>query len=160
MALQYVQSRQQKRGNSILGTLGTLATLGGTAFGVPWLSALGTFFGGANTLMNGGGSGSSGSVAQETGSALGTVLSGLKDIWTKPTDNNIAKTQEKQAADKIQSIGEKSGTAKTSSWPPYGQDYVDSNGIRWEWDKKGGCFGTGGWREYSLFNPLYDWFRG
>ena len=161
MALQYVQPRQQQRkSNSILGTLGTLATLGGMAFGVPWLSALGTVSSGADALINGGGGSSSGSVAQETGGALGTVLNGLKDVWEKPTDNNIAKTQEQQAADKIQSIGEKSGTAKTSSWPPYGQDYVDSNGIRWEWDKKGGCFGTGGWREYSPFNPLYDWFRG
>ena len=125
MALQYVQSRQQKRGNSILGTLGTLATLGGMAFGVPWLSALGTVSSGADALINGGGGSSSGSVAQETGGALGTVLNGLKDIWTKPTDNNIAKTQEQQAADKIQSIGEKSGTAKTSSWPSlYGQDYI------------------------------------
>ena len=160
MALTTMQAPQGQKKRSTLGTLGILAGLGGAAFGVPLLTTLGTAMSGADALINGGSGGDTGSVAKQTGGALNDVLSGLKDVWLKPTDNNIAKTKEQQAADKIQSIGEKSGTAKTSSWPPYGQDYVDSNGIKWEWDKKGGCFGTGGWREYSPFNPLYDWFRG
>ena len=169
MALQYVQSRQPQRRNSILGTIGTLATLGGIATGSPFLSALGTFSSGTDALLNGGGGGNSGNVIKETGGALGNVLNGLKDIWQKPTDNNIAKTPVQQAKDKMQRIVDKTGakdtsssvgassTNTTSSLP---HSYTDSNGNLWEWYNKGGCFGTGGYRPYSPFNSLYDWFRG
>ena len=105
MALQYVQPRQQqKKSNSFLSTLGTLATLGGIVTGSPFLGALGTFSSGADALINGGSSGNSGNVIKETGGALGNVLNGLKDIWPSITDNNIAKTQEQQATDKMQKI--------------------------------------------------------
>ena len=172
MALQYVQSRQPQRRNSILGTIGTLATLGGIATGSPFLSALGTFSSGTDALLNGGGGGNSGNVIKETGGALGNVLNGLKDIWQKPTDNNIAKTPVQQATDKMKKIAEKTGETDASSsvrasstnTPEFiknlGKDYTDSNGNLWEWDPKGGCFGTGGHRPYSPFNSLYDWFRG
>ena len=46
---------QVNGGKGILGTLGTLASLGGAAFGVPMLTTLGTGMTGIDTLMNGGG---------------------------------------------------------------------------------------------------------
>ncbi len=114
-------------------------------------------------MINGGSSGNSGNVIKETGGALGNVLNGLKDIWPSITDNNIAKTQEQQATDKMHKIAEKTGES-TANTPEFiknlGKDYTDSNGNLWEWDPKGGCFGIGGHMPYSPFNSLYDWFRG
>lgn len=137
MALQYLQSQQrQKKGNSFLGTLGTLATLGGMATGIPWLSALGTFSSGADALINGGSGGNSASVAKQTGGALGNVLSGLKDIWPSITDNNIAKTEEQQATDKMQRIAEKTGASTANpewDWSPFssaGSSWI-TGGPRW-----------------------------
>ena len=172
MALQYVQSRQPQRRNSILGTIGTLATLGGMATGLPWLGALGTFASGTDALINGGGSGNSGNVVKETGGALNELLKGLKDAPSSITDNNIAKTPVQQATDKMKKIAEKTGETDASSsvrasstnTPEFiknlGKDYTDSNGNLWEWYNKGGCFGTGGHRPYSPFNSVWDIFRG
>ena len=129
MALQYVQSRQPQRRNSILGTIGTLATLGGMATGIPWLGALGTFASGTDALINGGGSGNSGNVVKETGGALGNVLNGLKDIWPSITDNNIAKTQEQQATDKMQKIAEKTGESTAN--PELDGSFIPSVGSSW-----------------------------
>ena len=82
--------------NNTLGILGTLANIGGTAFGVPWLGALGTGMQGMNAMMNGD---SSMKTVQDTAGALSEVLSNLKDIWKNP-----AKTDEQAIKDKVQDM--------------------------------------------------------
>ena len=82
--------------NNTLGILGTLANIGGTAFGVPWLGALGTGMQGMNAMMNGD---SSMKTGQDTAGALSEVLSNLKDIWKNP-----AKTDEQAIKDKVQDM--------------------------------------------------------
>ena len=49
MAVQVIRND----GMGPLGMLGTLGALGGTAFGVPWLTALGMGMSGADSLMRG-----------------------------------------------------------------------------------------------------------
>ena len=96
MSLQYIQPQQtQQKSSGILGTLGMLATLGGTALGMPWLSTLGMGMSGVDSLMNGGGS-STGSTqaAVKTGGALGELLKGIKTgTWENPADGNPASGQ-------------------------------------------------------------------
>lgn len=105
MSLTYVQAPQQQRSGGILGTLGTLATLGGTAFGVPWLGLLGTGMTAADTLINGGSSGGGGYEAtSKATSDFGKVLKQLKDMWFKPSDNNVAKSAAKQASEFAQKV--------------------------------------------------------
>ena len=82
--------------NNTLGMLGTLASIGGAAFGVPWLGALGTGMQGMNSMMNGD---SSMKTGQDTAGALSEVLSNLKDIWKNP-----AKTDEQAIKDKVQDM--------------------------------------------------------
>ena len=109
MSVTYVPS-QQKKSNGILSGLGMLATLGGTLTGQPWLSALGTAAHGANAMMNG--NDTSMDTAEKTSGALNEVLTGLKSVWSKPTDNNPAKSEAKNAADKIsEALGTNSSTS-------------------------------------------------
>ena len=82
--------------NNTLGILGTLANIGGTAFGVPWLGALGTGMQGMNAMMNGD---SSMGTATATSGAMNEILNGLKDIWKNP-----AKTDEQAIKDKVQDM--------------------------------------------------------
>ena len=87
MAVQYIQSK----GSGILGTLGTLASLGGAVLGMPWLSTLGMGMSGVDSLMNG----NSGSQAlTQTGGALSELLKGMKtSSWENPADGNIGSGQ-------------------------------------------------------------------
>ena len=101
--------QQQKKSNGILSGLGMLATIGGTLTGQPWLSALGMAANGANAMMNGD---SSTDTVTKTSGALNEVLTGLKSVWSKPTDNNPAKSEAKNTADKItEALGTNSGTS-------------------------------------------------
>ena len=101
--------QQQKKSNGILSGLGMLATLGGTLTGQPWLSALGMAANGANAMMNGD---SSTDTVTKTSGALNEVLTGLKSVWSKPTDNNPAKSEAKNTTDKInEALGTNSGTS-------------------------------------------------
>lgn len=96
MSLQYIQPQQtQQRSGGILGTLGMLATLGGTALGMPWLSTLGMGMSGVDSLMNGGGSSAGGTqAAKQTGGALSELLKGIKTgTWENPADGNPASGQ-------------------------------------------------------------------
>lgn len=76
----------QNGGSGILGTLGTLASLGGAMFGVPLLTTLGTGMSGIDAMMNGGGN--AGTITQ-TGGALSDLLKTMSG-WSKPTDGNVA----------------------------------------------------------------------
>ncbi len=98
MSVTVTQPRQGQRKNGILGTLGMLASLGGAAFGVPWLGALGMGMQGANAMLNGD---SSMSTAQAATGAMNDVVNGLKDIWKNPSEGNIAKTEQQQAEEKL-----------------------------------------------------------
>ena len=114
--------QQQKKSNGILSGLGMLATLGGTLTGQPWLSALGMAAHGANAMMNG--NDTSMDTAEKTSGALNEVLTGLKSVWSKPTDNNPAKSEAKNAADKInKTLGTNSGTPIADVANSIGQDY-------------------------------------
>ena len=85
-----------KKQNNTLGMLGTLASIGGTAFGVPWLGALGTGMQGMNAMMNGD---SSATTSGATAGALNEILNGLKDVWKNP-----AKTEAQAIKDKVQDM--------------------------------------------------------
>ena len=151
-----VQQQQQKKSNGILGTLGTIATLGGTLTGQPWLSALGMGMQGANAMMNGD---TSTDTATKTSGALNEVLSGLKDIWSTPTDDNPAKSEAKNAMDKLKKIANKassgSGTPIADVSNTIGQAEVPINTGQ-SWDTNGGCWGTGGYRNpYFWENPSF-----
>ena len=78
MAVQYV-----KENNNFLGALGGLATLGGMLTGQPWLSALGTGLGAANSIMNG-------NATQGDVQSLGDILKNIIS-WKNPASGNIAK---------------------------------------------------------------------
>ena len=151
--------------NNTLGMLGLLASIGGTAFGMPWLGALGMGMQGINAMMNGD---SSMSTAQKATGGINDLITGLKDVWKNPSEGNIAKTEQQQAADKIAdtlgkssggNIGSTSAGTASTSWPSWGQDYTDASGNRWEWYDKGGCFGTGGYRAYNPWNYVWDVLR-
>ena len=98
MSVQYVQGG----GSGILGTLGTLASLGGTMFGVPMLTTLGTGMTGIDTLMNGGGDANT---IDKTGGALHDLIATL---WKKPTDGNIA-SKAGTIADAAKKVGQREG---------------------------------------------------
>ena len=53
MALSILPRQQQQKQNGILGTLGTLASLGGTLTGQPWLTTLGMGMRGLDGVLNG-----------------------------------------------------------------------------------------------------------
>lgn len=80
MAVTYV------KGNSPLGSLGSLGIAVGTLTGQPWLTALGTGMSAANSMINGNGN----SAAQ----SIGAFQDALKGIlgWTNPAHGNIAKS--------------------------------------------------------------------
>ena len=88
--------RPQKKSNSTLSTLGTLASIGGMVTGQPWLSAMGMGMQGANAMMNGD---TSMQTATTTSGAMSEVLSSLKDIWKNP-----AKTDAQAIKDKVQDM--------------------------------------------------------
>ena len=88
--------RPQKKSNSTLSTLGTLASIGGMVTGQPWLSTLGMGMQGANAIMNGD---TNMQTATTTSGAMSEVLNGLKDIWKNP-----AKTDEQAIKDKVQDM--------------------------------------------------------
>ena len=138
----------QKKSNNTLGMLGTIASIGGAAFGVPWLGALGAGMQGLNTMKNGD---SSMQTATATGGAMNEILNCLKDGWMNP-----AKTDAKAIKDKVQ---EMTDTELANKWqvPPYGHNYTDKDGNIWIWDKNGGCFGTGGYRAPNFYEDTRFW---
>ena len=115
MSLRAIQPQQaQRKSGGILGTLGALASLGGMAFGVPWLGALGMGMQGVDNILNGG---SSMGTAQAATGAMNTVVNGLKDIWNNPSEGNIAKTEQQQAEEKIAKAVDNASTA--NGWDRY-----------------------------------------
>ena len=109
--------RPQKKSNSTLSTLGTLASIGGMVTGQPWLSAMGMGMQGANAMMNGD---TSMQTATTTSGAMSEVLSSLKDIWKNP-----AKTDAQAVKDKMQEMTDEElankwsrylGTAGYNGW--------------------------------------------
>lgn len=129
----------QSKGGGILGTLGTLATLGGAAFGVPWLGAVGTGMKAADTLMNGNSSYSD--QAQATGD-LGEVLNGVLNSLglAKLSDNNIAKSAEEQAKEKIRTIVSNATNAAKRITPP-----LTDTELAAKWGNSNGYYTTPGW---------------
>ena len=117
MAVTTVQKK-----NNTLGLLGTLASIGGATFGVPWLGALGTGMQGMNAMMNGN---SSLQTGQATAGALNEILNGLKNGWENP-----AKTTAQAVKDKVQ---EMTDTELANRWAglPYGSyGWPPRNGLR------------------------------
>ncbi len=117
MAVTTVQKK-----NNTLGMLGTLASIGGAAFGVPWLGALGTGMQGMNAMMNGN---SSLQTGQATAGALNEILNGLKNGWENP-----AKTTAQAVKDKVQ---EMTDTELANRWAglPYGSyGWQPRNGLQ------------------------------
>ena len=117
MAVTTVQKK-----NNTLGMLGTLASIGGAAFGVPWLGALGTGMQGMNAMMNGN---SSMQTGQATAGALNEILNGLKNGWENP-----AKTTAQAVKDKVQ---EMTDTELANRWAglPYGSyGWPPRNGLQ------------------------------
>ena len=112
-----IKTLERKKDNT-LGMLGTLASIGGAVFGVPWLGALGTGLQGYNAMRNGD---SSMQTGQATSGAMSELLSGLKDAWNgwkNPAEGNIAKTAAQNATDKAQELlGTDAELAK--KWYPY-----------------------------------------
>ena len=137
MSLTYVKApQQQQQSSGILGTLGTLATLGGMVTGQPWLGMLGTGLGAADTLINGRSSGGGGSAntASATGD-LGKLLKQLKDnIWVNPSDNNVAKSEEKQAKEAAGKIVNEGNSKSSNSASISGSDaiYTDFDGKQYK----------------------------
>ena len=93
---------QTKESNGLLSALGAIGTIGGAAFGVPWLSALGM---GAN-MMNGGGttggmSGGLGNLLMPAAKDLLNKISG----WTNPASGSMVDTSKaiKDIANKVMS---------------------------------------------------------
>ena len=154
MSVTYVPP-QQKKSNGILSGLGMLATLGGTLTGQPWLSALGTAAHGANAMMNG--NDTSMDTAEKTSGALNEVLTGLKSVLSKPTDNNPAKSEAKNAADKIsEALDTNSGTPVADVASPIGQAGVPINTGQ-IWNTNGGCWGAGGYRNPYFWEAPSFW---
>ena len=71
------------KGNSPLGSLGSLGMAVGTLTGQPWLTALGTGMTAANSIMNG----------NSTPESLSSFQDALKGIlgWVNPAQGSIAK---------------------------------------------------------------------
>ena len=92
---------QTKESNGLLSALGAIGTIGGAAFGVPWLSALGM---GAN-MMNGGTTGGMSSGLENL------LMPAAKDLlnkisgWTNPASGSMVDTSKaiKDIANKIMS---------------------------------------------------------
>ena len=77
------------RGRSLLGTMGTLAGLGGTLFGAPWLGTLGMGMSAADAAMQGNPSG----IAQTMASIANGEYGGMQS----PMAGNIAQSEEAAA---------------------------------------------------------------
>ena len=136
MAITQIQPQQQQRSNGgILGTLGQLAALGGTVFGLPWLTTLGTVASGADTLMNSGNTAMGNIPAvKETGSGIRDFLDQVRQ-WKNPTDGNVAQTAAQQAnkevEQQLQAAGQNAGTQMfMPSWNVYGRQALGNYG-RW-----------------------------
>ncbi|MBQ7220817.1 MAG: hypothetical protein IJS28_07550 [Synergistaceae bacterium] len=172
MSLTYVKPQQQQKSGGILGTLGTLASIGGMAFGQPWLSALGMGMSGVDSLMNGGSSsGGSTQAAKQTGGALSELLKGIKTGWENPAAGNIGSGQpgdDTKVLQKIREINsEPSDDEFAQRWGGYSTPVWSTGAtgnmtppLGMEFDPRGGCFGTGGWRAANPFNGVFDLFRG
>lgn len=85
---------QGSSGGGLLSGLGTLATLGGSLFGAPWLGALGTGMTAADSILNGGGAGGLGN----TGMTMKDILDQIAGAWKNPASGNIAQTPGKSNA--------------------------------------------------------------
>ena len=72
------------KGNSPLGSLGTLGMAVGTLTGQPWLTALGTGMSAANSMMNG-------NPNPQSASSFQDALKGILG-WVNPASGNIAKS--------------------------------------------------------------------
>ena len=70
------------KGNSPLGSLGTLGMAVGTLTGQPWLTALGTGMSAANSMMNG-------NPNPQSASSFQDALKGILG-WVNPAQGNIA----------------------------------------------------------------------
>ena len=72
------------KGNSPLGSLGSLGMAVGTLTGQPWLTALGSGMSAANSMING----------NSTPEALSSFQDALKGVlgWVNPAQGNIAKS--------------------------------------------------------------------
>ena len=77
------------RGGGLLGTLGTLAGVGGTLFGAPWLGALGAGMNAVDAAMQG----NPGGVA----SAMSGIMNGEFGGMQSPAGASIARTEEANA---------------------------------------------------------------
>ncbi len=115
-----IKTLERKKDNT-LGMLGTIASMAGAAFGMPWLGALGTGMQGANAMMNGD---SRMETANATSGAMNEILDKLKNAWKNPAEGNIAKTEQQNAVEKAQKI---LGQGYSTSW-----DYYKPN-WNWEW---------------------------
>ena len=71
------------KGNSPLGSLGSLGMAAGTLTGQPWLTALGTGMLAANKMFNG-------KDDEDTRSAFQESLKGILDYWKNPAQGSIA----------------------------------------------------------------------
>lgn len=82
----------QNGGNSLLGSLGAIATLGGAAMGMPWLGAIGTGLNAANAIQNGNYAGAAGALLGSGNNfqgGLNQILSSLSNMFT-PKQNNMS----------------------------------------------------------------------
>ena len=82
---------QTQESNGLLNALGAIGTIGGAAFGLPWLSALGA---GAN-MMNGGMGGSGMGGLGSYGNTIKDILDTISGQWINPASGSIAKTADK-----------------------------------------------------------------
>lgn len=78
-----------RSGGGLLGTLGTIAGIGGSLFGAPWLGALGMGMNAANAAMNGNPAG--------VASAMSGIMNGEYGGMQNPMAGNIAQSEEEQA---------------------------------------------------------------
>ena len=87
---------QTKESNGLLSALGAIGTIGGAAFGAPWLSALGM---GAN-MMNGGGmsSGQGGLGDLLSSDTMKDLLDKISGAWKNPASGSIATPTQKSDA--------------------------------------------------------------
>ena len=139
MALSILPRQQQQKQNGILGTLGTLASLGGTLTGQPWLTTLGMGMRGLDGVLNGG-STSTGGNAQTAGGTntdWEKILSKLKEGWKNPASGNVAKSADAQAKEEIArrfgTIAQPIATAANSvgSTQPVWNPYLLPSGSNW-----------------------------
>lgn len=91
------------RGRGLLGTMGTIAGLGGSLFGAPWLSALGM---GANAA-NAAAGGNPGGMAEVMGQIAGGEYGGMQSPMASP----IAYTDEANAMRGLQQAVQQANVA-------------------------------------------------